>query len=886
MKSIINTVSLLLCFIIHNHAFSQTDPFEPEKYREFLEQNQDMETSELLNMFPAGYFPHQIEKEYESVEYFDMINNVFELTSDEKELLHKHGFMVSERLSFQAYNWALTEIHRNDLPVFISTDAMLHAFHRSYDAILKEIETDYLIPTLIDFLKGMHNHLPQLEAKYPSEEMKQMLHDVDMYLYMPLNLLGELTEPYYPENKTEAGEIKKLINAENFSSYPFFSSNCKLIDFSQFKPRGHYTDDPLLEKYFKAMIWLGRIEIYLVAPDAGDLICPPQTKDDIQRQIIDAVLLQELLEGAGVTQQYGEMEEIIRFFVGNSDNVSPDNMAELVSGIDISGAQDLLDTNNINRFQQTLREKSYAGQQILSQLLQHDPMSTESVKPASSFMLFGQRFVIDSYVTGNVIYDKIIFDNSSVCRLFPSTLDILFALGNVAATQLLMSELENFHYASNLAGLRYLIDHFDPSFWEGTIYNLWLNCIRALNPPPNRDHLPEFMKTSAWWQEKMNSQLTSWTELRHDNLLYAKQSYTAMPVCDFASGYVEPIPEFYQNLKKLAEVCRDKLQDNENILKVNTLIPEYFDYLMHIADTLENIAIREINGTFLTAEEKLFLNRMLEMEMEGCATSYDGWYPKLFYNLRQELGDALGMAFPHMDADYLVADYHTTPADCGGNTMGWVLHAGTGNVNLLVMITERPDGKSAAYVGPVGSYHEYVTTNFERLTDEEWEETYLWSAARPEWVKNYLADKNGKIIQESQALFADENDFKYTTLNNDPVRYRDPEGNPCDPNDVNKIAKPVSNEAFFSVYPNPFAESAVLRLQITSENAFNEVLVSVYNVEGKRLNILLHEELPAGNYMVRWEGTNQAGNKLNDGIYLVEVMIGENRWTRKVSFRK
>ncbi|MCB9248138.1 MAG: DUF3160 domain-containing protein [Ignavibacteriales bacterium] len=45
----------------------------------------------------------------------------------------------------------------------------------------------------------------------------------------------------------------------------------------------------------------------------------------------------------------------------------------------------------------------------------------------------------------------------------------------------------------------------------------------------------------------MNSQLASWTELRHDNLLYAKQSYTGGVTCSYPFSYVEPIPAIFQN---------------------------------------------------------------------------------------------------------------------------------------------------------------------------------------------------------------------------------------------------------------------------------------------------------------------------------------------------
>ena len=80
-----------------------------------------------------------------------------------------------------------------------------------------------------------------------------------------------------------------------------------------------------------------------------------------------------------------------------------------------------------------------------------DPMDLNQIKPAASFLLLGQRFVIDSYVTGNVVYDKIIYDNMKIKRMLPSTLDVLFSLGNDAAAQILKPELDQYMYSSNLS---------------------------------------------------------------------------------------------------------------------------------------------------------------------------------------------------------------------------------------------------------------------------------------------------------------------------------------------------------------------------------------------------------------------------------------------------
>ena len=142
------------------------------------------------------------------------------------------------------------------------------------------------------------------------------------------------------------------------------------------------------------------------------------------------------------------------------------NLNALLSELNITNAADLLNDNKLDLFQESLNTKSFSQQQILSQVLYSDPFFPDGISAASAFMLFGQRFVIDSYIIGNVVFDQISYMGEKPCRLYPSTLDILFTFGNDASTQLLFPELKQYNYSSNLSGLRYLVDKYENDFWE------------------------------------------------------------------------------------------------------------------------------------------------------------------------------------------------------------------------------------------------------------------------------------------------------------------------------------------------------------------------------------------------------------------------------------
>ena len=53
----------------------------------------------------------------------------------------------------------------------------------------------------------------------------------------------------------------------------------------------------------------------------------------------------------------------------------------------------------------------------------------------------------------------------------------------------------------------------------------WLATLRELSKPISDSKYPEAMRTRTWGMKTLNTQLASWTQLRHDTVLYAKQSY-------------------------------------------------------------------------------------------------------------------------------------------------------------------------------------------------------------------------------------------------------------------------------------------------------------------------------------------------------------------------
>ena len=843
-------LALLLAAVAAVPASAQRD-FQPDTYRSFLEANADIPADALMRMHPAGAFVDRIAVDPRAATFSSEVRNHFGLTADEEELLGRHGFVVTERRSFESFGNGFLEIYEHDLPVFVSTDAILHAFHMSYDRILMDTERGVLIPRLEALLSSLHNALPELATRYADvPAMQRSLQDVDVYLTVPRTLLsGASPEPVFDESVPVVEDLMALIEAETMADYPLFAENCRRLDFSQFTVRGHYTQEPELARYFQAMIWLGRTEMYLIGP-ATDT-CRP-TEADVQRQMIDAMLVAEAADLSGGHELLAAFDEIIQLFVGAPDNVTLPDLVWLRENTGLAAASDLLDADRFRAVQASLGEQPWAAQQILSQILVNGTVTEPNrIQPASAFMLLGQRFVIDSYVTGSVVYDKIAHEGVAVRRMLPSTLDVLFALGNDGAAQLLEDDLSRFHYADILAALRYLVDAYDDAFWMQSLYNGWLETIRTLNPPEEstRAELPDFMQTAAWWQQKMNTQLAAWAQLRHDNLLYAKQSYTGVPGCSFPFSYVEPIPAFYETMAQLSRTASDRFQALRGIEGISVdALQQHFAHAAAVNDTLAGIAHKELARTPLSAAETTFLQRMLFKEIMGCYEEINGWYPRLFYG---EPGRA-------REPDLVVADVHTAPADENGTYVGWVLHAGTGPLDLAVVIAEVEGTGPITFVGPVMSYYEHLTTNFERLTDEAWKSAYA-AAHRPAFVNLYLADRDGAARATSASLIMTSDE------------------------EMPETAAPP--ERFdLQAYPNPFNDAAALSFRISTVTAHQTVRLDVYDVQGRLVRRLLDQPLSPGNYTVRWDGKGENGAPSASGTYFCRLTTGERSETTAMTY--
>ena len=680
--------------------------------------------SDLASRYPTSFAPAPTYDLTKIAGLSAIQASSFKLNEAELAAVADHGFVISSRQHWPTFLYGYATIYLEDLPVYVSADSLLFAVHRSYDAILSSVEHTILVPDLDALLNGMRERLASGNVGFASGEVRK---DIDVYLAVAASLLGGASAAPVASGdaKLIADLVAKANAAEGQQSVKLFGV-ARDEDFSQFEPRGHYSDGPELERYFRAMMWLGRIDFRMLETQSdGSQIFR-------RRQLEGALALRDLV-GSDLLPSFSRIDDTVTAFVGEHDYMQLHELDGLLTDLGVNDPTGLAALSD-----QAIAEKiahgGYGAQRISSHIMING-MDSGTLPLSASFAFLGQRYVLDSHVFSNVVFDRA--GHGSVPRMMPSPFDVAFAaFANNQALELLAPELERYAYAPDLGAMRVLADEHPPEFWQGNLYNHWLGSLRTLAPtaaptaaPTDESPgLPPVAKSALWGKRLLSAELASWAELRHDTILYAKQSYTSGNSCEFPDAYVDPYPNFYSKLGEYAafgQTLADELAKGPRGASVVAGIRRHFTVLADVSGRLKEMAEHELTGAPFSEEMMTFINDAVTLQ-NVCGEAYvdhPGWYGQLFFD-------------DETDFDPTIADVHTQPTDEAGNPVGRVLHVGTGSARMMLVVTEGCSGPRA-YVGLASSYFEKVTENFQRLTDPKWAAT-VDSEATPAWLSDVV----------------------------------------------------------------------------------------------------------------------------------------------------
>ena len=84
-------------------------------------------------------------------------------------------------------------------------------------------------------------------------------------------------------------------------------------------------------------------------------------------------------------------------------------------------------------------------------------------------------------------------------------------------------------------------------------------------------------------------------------------------------------------------------------------------------------------------------------------------------------------------------------------------------------------------------------------------------------------------------------------------------------------------------YPNPFNPETTIKYQIPNNS---QVYLSIYNVIGQEVRVLINQELSAGYHSVVWDGRDNHGNLVTSGVYYFRIKADSYTDLKKMIFMK
>lgn len=630
-----------------------------------------------------------------------------------KQKLVENHFVV-ENSSWSEFFDLYEQNRYLQFPSFVTTDSMMHTYHLYFAMLQKNTECDYLCDLVRDMSVQMaENALAQYEKLVGTEWEDAAAMNV-VFFTVGASLMGEEVE--VPSDLWEVAqeEIRLISESESIFDSPLMGG---MEDYSQYKPRGYYEGDEQLEQYFRTMMWYGR--------------CNFAQKDETANR---AALLMTLALQGEAKQDWEAVYSITSFFAGASDDSGYNEYAPLIAEAygENAGVGDLIGNDAAYQSYHKLTGELNPPA-INSVVFQDDNGETDKTEEAKGFRFMGQRYSLDASIFTQLCYSKVMAAPDGSNRMLPDALDVPAAMGSETAMQLLEEDGHFYYegYGQNMAKLRESIHSAPAAFWNASLYSEWLYTLKPLLEKRGTGY-PAFMQKDEWNKKKLEGFLGSWTELKHDTVLYSKQFMAEMGGGDEElddRGYVEPEPELYYRLSKMAENTSKGLEqfgiisatDKENLAKLSEL-----------ADQLMNISIKELTNEALTDEEYELIR------------TYGGNLEHFWEEaVRSQAGEGESISSQEFPAA-LVVDVATDPN-------GVVLEEAIGGISDIYVVVP-VDGSLRIAKGGVFTYYQFEQPIENRLTDSRWRQMLGMeltedmeyqkdeSIEQPEWTQSYRCD--------------------------------------------------------------------------------------------------------------------------------------------------
>lgn len=682
-------------------------------------------------------------------------------------LLKKNGFVVVDAGVVDDITVPYKRFREQDIPIYVTADTPLHLFHIQFDETLKEIEESVFYPDILAVTRIM---LKASEDDYKifKGELKEAAKRNVAYFSVAFKQFDPTFNPSSYVKKWVEWECEQIEKHGGLPPYEVAREKSLfriLEDYSQYKPRGHYTRSDTLKKYFRGMMWYGRMTFLLKGHEKFGQFSPPDSaltdRETARIQTLQSALIAarcgsvKLSDGRSVADVWNRIYAVTAFYAGFADDLTLYDYRGAMRKVfgNTFSADELAKEEKLAQFLFELAKLAppaifsgtggaaidpgdYSGHQF-SSVKQLDNILYHTM----GFRFMGQRYIPDSYILGQLVSpgagtiperipprftavyipDDRMPQGVYTIRGFPRGLDVFSVLGSKRAEQHVINYTDHEYpkYAEQLNKLRGEFARLSVKDWNRNLYWSWLYALKTLTEERDQGY-QSYQQTTAWLDRQLNTALASWAALRHNTILYAKQSYTPIYYTDAVrptpppppppKGLVEPLPEFYARILTTTKMAYHGLKELDVL---NQKSEARLSSLVNTLETLYEICRRQVANKPLTPEDNRFL----------------GDFP-----------DALKSAIGDVDDKGLkttiIADVHTDL-----NTKK-CLEEASGYVDYIVVAYKRAEGDIVLAVGPLLSYYEFKHPMADRLTDEKWQEILRSgkALARPDWIKSFYRE--------------------------------------------------------------------------------------------------------------------------------------------------
>jgi hypothetical protein len=691
---------LFMDYVMRSH-FNATDWYQPVFWDPDFQISLSEQEKKFINKV-LSYETKLYSKSYVNTNGFKRANldNVVNWQQFEKlpqpmmQKLSSNGFVINKAQHEQLFH-VYDQNYYDYTPGFITTDLYLQVLHMHISREMQTLEINSLYGILDVLLNEQYNKARQSAASTAAASVKQAGSWVQTYYGVALSLLKD--RKYEVPAEWQAAynfEYAQIQSADERKRSDFLGDS--LMDYTQFIPRGNYTRSDSLKNYFKCVKWLNSASIYL----------------DEDHSLSSAVIMAyNLSESSDSWKAYTRFSNIIGFLAGEENNLSFMHLQQVLAKNNETALTSLLSANSL----QNIRKDLYAKDPRKFSPAGVNERTDDFLKRKKLLFTAG-RYTFDAEILQRLVEVK----DPEPRRPFPKGLDVFAAMGNKTAEDILLKtfkEQEKWSdYTDSLNMLKRKFGSYNK--WDNCVYNKQMETVLSLSQSNTR--YPYFMQLPAWQKKNLNTMLASWTELKHDMVLYIEQPSGA----EMGDGgeipppqkiaYVEPNIAFWNKCIQFLELNQKMLEQNdvaaEKLTGRNNELKSLGKFLLEISNkqlNKINLSAKEFDElSFIGGQvEQLTLNIIesteMEMEMVHTPERYVAVATDVYTYKDQCLQEGVGMA----DEIFVVAE-----------------------INGLLYLTK----------GAVFSHYEFTGPSSERLTDEQWQEMLLNKKQPDEaiWMKD------------------------------------------------------------------------------------------------------------------------------------------------------